>query len=90
MVVTRKLHEQIGEYSENYKIASDLDFINRILKVSPNIKFIEQIAAECTPDGLSSGTDHLHESRKIAIINGKNKFMAWCFFLVLKFIHTFK
>lgn len=55
--VRRDIYEQIGVYNENFRIASDLDWIIRLLKNYPHsyqIVFFDRIIANFSVDGISN------------------------------------
>lgn len=71
MIVRRSVHERVGWYDESFRIAADLDFINRLLLSGARGSFVDAVAADCSQGGISSGFRHITEARRVAVKNGK-------------------
>lgn len=76
MIIRRSVHQRLGGYDESFRIASDLDYINRLLLSGARGVFIDEVAADCTPGGVSSGFRHISEARRVAIKNGRSALFA--------------
>lgn len=71
MIVRRSVHESVGWYDESFRIAADLDFINRLLLSGARGCFVDAVAADCSQGGISSGFRHIIEACRVAVKNGK-------------------
>lgn len=71
MIVRRSVHESVGWYDESFRIAADLDFINRLLLSGARGSFVDAVAADCSQGGISSGFRHITEACRVAVKNGK-------------------
>jgi glycosyltransferase involved in cell wall biosynthesis len=76
MIIRRSLHQRLGGYDESFQIASDLDYINRLLLSGARGVFINEIAADCAPGGVSSKFRHISEAKRVAIKNGRSTLFA--------------
>lgn len=76
LVMGAKLFRTIGLFDVQYKIAADLDFINRLMARSSRGTYLEMSAANCAADGLSSGNAQVRESWRIAVRHGRNPLKA--------------
>lgn len=87
MIVRKKFFHENFFYNENYQLSSDLDFINKLQK--KDISFFENVIHCFSINGASSTKyKGIFESRKIAIIYGKNKLLCNIDFLkalIIKF-----
>lgn len=83
LVVKKSTHEKLAGYDDNFKIAADLDYINQLILGDFNGVFIDEIAANCSPGGVSSGFKHIREAREVAIKNGRSLFTASLFSLLV-------
>ena len=76
LMMGAELFKKIGTFDTGYRIAADLDFINRLISITSNGKYLPKIAAVCGPDGLSSGSKQVYESWQIAIRHGRHPIAA--------------
>lgn len=71
-----QIFKKVGLFDTQYRIASDLDFVNRLLAMSRNGKYLDLVAARCSLGGLSSGNKQVFESLRVAIKHGRNPLCA--------------
>lgn len=83
MIVRRSVHQRLVMYDEGFKIASDLDYINRLLIGGAKGVFVDEIAAYCAPGGVSSGFQHIFEARRVAIKNGRSPIFSAIFAIAI-------
>ena len=79
MIISREQYQAIGQYDADLRIASDHDFILRMLKKYP-ANFIDYPLVAMDQAGLSA--THLElayrEFMLVTIRHGMPKFLAWC------------
>lgn len=70
------------KFDTSFKIAADLDFLNKLLIQTNNGAFIDKAFSYFSVEGISSiaGMKTLRESKNVAIKNGKNIFCANIFY----------
>lgn len=90
MIIRRSVHHRLGGYDENFRIASDLDYINRLLLSGARGVFVDEVAADCAPGGVSSGFRHVLEARRVAIKNGRSTFAATMFAAAIMLYRVFR
>jgi len=90
MIIRRSVHRVLGSYDESFRIASDLDYINRLLLSGAHGVFIDEVAADCAPGGVSSGFRHVLEARRVAIKNGRSTFAATMFAAAIMLYRVFR
>ncbi len=90
MIIRKTIHQRLGLYDEKYKIASDLDYINRLLISGARGVFVDEIAADCAPGGISSGFRHIIEARRVAIKNGRSTLGASIFAAAVMLYRVFR
>lgn len=90
MIIRRSVHQRLGSYDESFRIASDLDYINRLLLSGARGVFIDEVAADCAPGGVSSGFRHILEARRVAIKNGRSTFAATMFATAIMLYRVFR
>lgn len=76
LVMGAALFKTVGQFDVRYKIAADLDFINRLMALSSRGLYLPMAAATCAADGLSSGNKQVRESWQIAVRHGRNRLAA--------------
>ncbi len=94
LIMDADLFRKVGGFDLRYKIAADLDYINRLMSLTNRGKYLPIIAAVCSPNGLSSGNEHVYEAWQVAVRHGRNPIAASltalavyvyrCFFLPAK------
>lgn len=90
MIVKTSVHQNIlGSYDESFRISADLDYINRLILSGARGVYIPEVAAECSPGGISSGLGHVLEARRAAIKNGKSVISASIFSAAIAIYRTF-
>lgn len=72
LVMGVDLFKKVGLFNEKYRIAADLDFINRLMKLSNKGMYLKMVAAICAANGLSSGNKQVYESWLIAMRHGRS------------------
>lgn len=76
LVMETLFFNKVGQFDTKYKIAADLDFINRVLVLSSRGHYLQMVAANCAADGLSSGNKQVRESWQIAVRHGRSPLRA--------------
>lgn len=76
LVMGAALFNEVGYFDVRYKIAADLDFINRLMALSTRGLYLRMAAATCAADGLSSGNKQVRESWRIAVRHGRHPLAA--------------
>ena len=54
MLVKKDFFDLIGNYSTNYKLSSDLDWVNKALNASPNIEYLDYNISKFVFGGVST------------------------------------
>jgi glycosyltransferase involved in cell wall biosynthesis len=76
LVMGTPLFKAIGDFDPRYKIAADLDFINRLMARSNRGVYLRMAAATCAADVLSSGNKQVRESWHVAVRHGRHPLKA--------------
>lgn len=76
LIMGADLFRAVGSFDLRYKIAADLDFVNRLLAMTSNGVYLSKPAASCEPNGLSSGNKQVYESCHIAVKHGRSPIVA--------------
>jgi hypothetical protein len=77
-LIHRRIHNELGGYATNYKVAMDYDFFYRALMLKPKIKFSSEPLAIMGGAGISNSQrflrDRLYEEHMIQRKNETNPF----------------
>lgn len=90
MIIRKSVHQRLGLYDETFRIASDLDYINRLLISGARGVFVDEVAADCAPGGVSSGFRHIIEARRVAIKSGRSTIAASMFAAAVMLYRVFR
>ncbi len=82
LLAHKNIYKQVGFFDTNLKIASDHDMALRIIKAGFKACYLNEIIAELEPNGISSDTTSIFESRKVAIKNGRFFVFAYAVYFV--------
>lgn len=77
LIMSAVLFRRIGYFDTRFRVAADLDFINRLLLVTKHGKYVDEIAADCADDGLTSQNTQVWESMDLAVKHGRNRWQAF-------------
>ena len=76
-IIPLKIYKRVGLFYTNFKIAGDHDMAVRIILAGFENCHNNNIVAVLRKGGVSSGIYSNFESMKVAVKNGKNKFLAY-------------
>lgn len=80
----KKVYEELGLYSLNYKICSDYDFMIRVIKNNFKIVYVDKVLTNFTEGGISTTNvkGALLESHVIRVNNGYHKLISKFYYYV--------
>jgi len=80
MIIRKTLLEQVGGYSEKYRVAMDVDLFFKLLRLSPKIVIMEDATVYQRDNGTSQikWARALAELRDIEISHQRPVFLAYC------------
>ncbi|RZI83776.1 MAG: glycosyltransferase [Rubrivivax sp.] len=84
LVVKTELFLKLMPFDLRFSLAADLDFINRLLAMGHQGRYIDVIASFCRDDGLTSGGRHHGEARNVAIKNGRSALHAYAVYALIR------
>lgn len=76
-IISKKVYKQVGLFDTTFKIAGDHDMAVRIHLAGFKCIYLNKLAAQLEPGGVSSNTNSTKESLKVAVKNGKAKIEAY-------------
>lgn len=82
LVAKKEIYEKVGFFDTSFKIAGDHDMALRIHLAGFRACYLDEVVALLEPDGISSSTKSMRESRDVAIKNGKPRTLACKTFFV--------
>lgn len=82
LIVRKKIVAIVGEFNLKYKIAMDLDFVYRMLKITRNGCYFEKAVVLMDGNGVSSTKHHLMILEKFKIVFENKDFSCRTFFLL--------
>ncbi len=86
LIVKKLLFETVGNFDLTYKLASDHDWVYRLIKSGANISYIDAACVCFLLDGASSSNRALIESKNILKKNGLGYFKSYVIYFLIRFI----